>query len=75
MWAVGTQLMLSNFVCAILWYLAAYLFFQNRIPNEEYFLIQFFGEEYVEYAKATPIGIPFVKGFLELKNVEIDEDY
>ena len=61
-WAVGTQLMLSNFVCAILWYLAALMFFQNRIPHEEHYLIKFFGPEYLEYAQKTPIGIPFVKG-------------
>ena len=26
-WAIGTQLVLSNFICAILWYFAAYAFF------------------------------------------------
>jgi len=38
------------------------MFFSERIDEEEYFLVEFFGEDYVDYALKTPIGIPFVKG-------------
>lgn len=62
LWAVGTQLVLSNFVCAVLWFFAAQHFFKDRVPYEEYYLLKFFGSEYLEYAKRTPILIPGVKG-------------
>ena len=50
LWAVGTQLVLSNYICAILWFMAAHAFFKNRIPHEEHYLIKFFGPGYLEYA-------------------------
>ncbi|KAF2289563.1 hypothetical protein GH714_037163 [Hevea brasiliensis] len=35
--------------------------YTDRIPYEEFFLRQFFGSQYEEYAQRTPSGIPFVK--------------
>ncbi|KAK2367551.1 protein-S-isoprenylcysteine O-methyltransferase A [Trifolium repens] len=35
-------------------------FFSSRIPYEEYFLRQFFGMQYVEYAEQVVSGVPFV---------------
>ena len=43
MWALGTQLVLSNSICFVLWCIACYMFFQDRIVEEEYLLIKFFG--------------------------------
>lgn len=57
--------MLSNWICFPLWCLAAWKFFDDRIPHEEYHLCKFFGESYVDYAKVTPIGIPFLEGYVE----------
>ena len=65
MWAVGTQLMLSNWFCTVLWWLAAHQFFKTRIPREEFYLLEFFGDEYIKYAKNVPILIPFIKGYLD----------
>ena len=43
LWATGTQLMLSNYICYGLWAYACYSFFSDRIPYEEYHLVKFFG--------------------------------
>ena len=42
---------------------SAWKFFFDRIPYEEAYLIDFFGIAYVEYARGTIIGIPFVKPY------------
>lgn len=41
-------------------------FFSNRVIadallGEEAFLVRFFGDEYVQYRKTTPVGIPFIR--------------
>lgn len=59
-WSVGTQIMLCNPLSTIAFTLVVWNFFYRRIPYEEYFLRQFFGE-YEEFAKRVPSGIPFVK--------------
>lgn len=60
-WSVGTQLMLCNPISSVGFAVVVWNFFARRIPYEEYFLRQFFGEEYVEYAHRVPSGIPFVQ--------------
>jgi protein-S-isoprenylcysteine O-methyltransferase len=57
-WSVGTQLLLCNPVCSAGYLLAAWSFFRDRIPAEEHYLAQFYGEKYVRYAQSTIIGIP-----------------
>ncbi|XP_076918180.1 protein-S-isoprenylcysteine O-methyltransferase B-like isoform X2 [Bidens hawaiensis] len=59
-WSVGTQIMLCNPVSTVAFTLVVWNFFHRRIPYEEYFLRQFFGE-YEEFAKRVPSGIPFVE--------------
>jgi len=59
--AVGTQIFLCNVIstigfAAVLWY-----FFDRRIRYEERTLIEFFGNDYIEYRKKTPTLIPFIK--------------
>lgn len=61
LWAVGTQVMLCNPVCVVAFALVTWRFFSRRIPYEEYFLRQFFGSQYIEYARRVPSGIPFVR--------------
>ncbi|KAM0072297.1 putative protein-S-isoprenylcysteine O-methyltransferase [Helianthus debilis subsp. tardiflorus] len=58
-WSVGTQVMLCNPVSTVAFTVVVWNFFHRRIPYEEYFLRQFFGE-YEEFAKRVPSGIPFV---------------
>lgn len=60
-WAVGTQVMLCNPISTVAFAIVVWRFFAVRIPYEEYFLRQFFGSEYEDYARRVPSGIPFVK--------------
>jgi protein-S-isoprenylcysteine O-methyltransferase Ste14 len=73
-WSVGTQLILCNPICTVLYALAAWYFFSSRIPYEEYMLHDFFGEEYISYCKTTVIGIPFINSNLLLSTVESRSD-
>ncbi|KAJ6305328.1 hypothetical protein OIU76_002541 [Salix suchowensis] len=58
---VGTQIMLCNPISATGFAIVVWRFFAQRIPYEEFFLRQFFGSKYEEYALRTPSGVPFVK--------------
>ncbi|XWS64917.1 hypothetical protein CRYUN_Cryun05aG0045300 [Craigia yunnanensis] len=60
-WSVGTQIMLCNPISTIGFAVVIWQFFAKRIPYEEYFLRQFFGADYEEYALRVPSGVPFVK--------------
>ncbi|KAL7250988.1 hypothetical protein ACSBR1_012917 [Camellia fascicularis] len=60
-WSIGTQIMLCNPISTIAFAIIVWKFFAKRIPYEEYFLRQFFGSEYDEYASQVPSGIPFVE--------------
>ncbi|XP_042442200.1 probable protein-S-isoprenylcysteine O-methyltransferase [Zingiber officinale] len=60
-WAAGTQVMLCNPVSTIGFITVLWRFFSTRIPYEEFFLRQFFGSQYVEYARRVPSGLPFVR--------------
>ncbi|KAL6329678.1 hypothetical protein AAG906_026415 [Vitis piasezkii] len=60
-WSVGTQIMLCNPISTIAFAIIVWHFFYKRIPYEEFFLRQFFGSEYEEYAQLVPSGVPFVK--------------
>ncbi|XP_004515240.1 protein-S-isoprenylcysteine O-methyltransferase A-like [Cicer arietinum] len=59
-WSVSTQIMLCNPISTIGFAVVVWKFFASRIPYEEYFLRQFFGIEYVEYAQQVVSGVPFV---------------
>ena len=59
-WGFGTQLMCGNLNCSIAFPIGLYMFFQDRIIEEEGLLIEFFGEAYLEYKKRVPILIPFI---------------
>lgn len=59
-YSVGTQVLLCNPICIAGFFYASYSFFQDRIPDEEEHLIQFFGDKYIAYRKKVPIGIPFL---------------
>ncbi|KAK4790721.1 hypothetical protein SAY86_018025 [Trapa natans] len=60
-WSVGTQVMLCNPISTLGFIVVVWNFFARRIPYEEFFLRQFFGPEYEEYARRVPSGVPFVK--------------
>ncbi|KAM6924554.1 protein-S-isoprenylcysteine O-methyltransferase [Xenentodon cancila] len=61
-WSTGTQVMLCNPVCIVGYTIASWRFFRERIEEEELSLIHFFAEDYVEYKKRVPTGLPFISG-------------
>lgn len=63
MWSIGTQLTLANPVCIVLYAVASWKFFHERIFMEEITLLNFFGEEYYQYQQRVPTGLPFIKGY------------
>lgn len=58
------QIILVNPLCIFAYTLASWKFFNDRIIIEELTLLSFFGEDYVEYQKKVPTGLPFIKGYL-----------
>lgn len=60
-WSIGSQIMLCNPISTVAFAVVVWNFFARRIPYEEFFLRQFFGSEYDEYARRVSSGIPFVK--------------
>jgi uncharacterized membrane protein len=60
-WSVGTQMVLTNYFHVAIFSYAAWWFFKIRIPYEEESLLHHFGDEYMNYAKTTYIGIPFIQ--------------
>ncbi|WBW72475.1 protein-S isoprenylcysteine O-methyltransferase Mam4 [Schizosaccharomyces osmophilus] len=59
-WAIGTQLLLKNFFSLVAFGAVLWDFFSKRITGEEMYLVKFFGEEYKDYRRKTPSGIPFI---------------
>lgn len=57
-WFVGLQIMLQNVFISISGGFVLWRFFRGRIEFEEGFLVDFFGDNYVDYARRTPVGIP-----------------
>ena len=60
LWSVGIEIMCCNPICTVAFAVVLFNFFKNRILIEEQLLIQFFGEEYLEYKKKVGILIPFI---------------
>lgn len=54
--------MLCNPVCILGYAVVSWRFFRERIEEEELSLIHFFAEDYVEYKKRVPTGLPFISG-------------
>jgi protein-S-isoprenylcysteine O-methyltransferase len=59
-WAIGSQIMLGNWVCLALYLVVVWRFFSKRIEREEKYLLKFFGDEYKAYRQSTKIWIPFL---------------
>lgn len=59
-WAVGTQLLLCNPLCACAFCAAAWRFFAARIAYEDRLLYRFFGADFQQYRQTVHSGIPWV---------------
>lgn len=64
-WSIGTQIVLSNPICVILYTIVSWKFFHERILVEEVTLVNFFQSKYIEYQQKTPTGVPFVRGYVD----------
>ncbi len=71
-WSVGTQVLLANPVCAVLYAVSSWKFFSSRITYEEFHLVKFFGRENTEYQRRVSTGIPFVRGFVHYGQESLD---
>ncbi|EKX44659.1 hypothetical protein GUITHDRAFT_157934 [Guillardia theta CCMP2712] len=58
-WSISTQVLLCNPISTILYSIASWKFFQDRIPYEEYHLCRFF-QDYPAYRDRVPTRIPFI---------------
>lgn len=52
-WAVGTQLVLRNALCAVAFAVAVSRFLRERLRAEEALLVGFFGAEYERYSRSV----------------------
>jgi protein-S-isoprenylcysteine O-methyltransferase len=57
-WILGTQLILGNVLCPVLFTCISWTFFRGRITYEEFHLVSFFRESYVLYKDCVWSGIP-----------------
>ncbi|XP_060829484.1 protein-S-isoprenylcysteine O-methyltransferase [Bombus pascuorum] len=62
-WSIGTQLILQNPVCFLAYTGVSWKFFHDRILIEEITLLNFFGQDYVEYQKKVSTGLPYISGY------------
>ncbi|XP_053202999.1 protein-S-isoprenylcysteine O-methyltransferase-like [Panonychus citri] len=62
-WAIGTQVLLANPVCLVVYIVVTWKFFYERIRDEEMLLVDFFGLEYIEYQRKVPTRLPFISGY------------
>jgi len=60
-WAVGTQIVVGNPICIVGYTVVSWMFFDDRIRDEEEYLRSFFGQEYVNYRINTRTWIPFIR--------------
>ncbi|XP_045163951.2 protein-S-isoprenylcysteine O-methyltransferase-like [Mercenaria mercenaria] len=63
LWSIGTQIILCNPLCLVGYTIVSWRFFRERIFEEEIYLLNFFGEDYVEYQKRVGTGLPFIQGY------------
>jgi len=61
--AVGSQVLMLNPICIVLFAGGCYEFFKDRIPYEEAAMMRkdYFGKAYKDYKKKVPSGVPFVE--------------
>ncbi|RVE40634.1 hypothetical protein evm_014716 [Chilo suppressalis] len=74
-WSVGTQVTLLNPVCLMVYALASWTFFRERVYAEELTLLSFFGEKYAAYQRAVGTGLPAIRGCVPGVQQDLREDH
>ena len=59
-WGLGTQAVLGNVFCFMGYGYVLWMFFSSRVKVEEKKLVEFFGDDYVQYRKRVGTMMPFV---------------
>jgi protein-S-isoprenylcysteine O-methyltransferase len=72
---MGTQILCANPICFVGFAFALWSFFNTRIQYEEFTLIGFFGEEYLQYKTRVKILIPFIDDINPIETREALEYY
>ncbi|XP_073956407.1 isoprenylcysteine carboxylmethyltransferase ste14 [Choristoneura fumiferana] len=62
-WSIGTQVTLLNPICMVIYTLASWSFFRERVFAEELTLLTFFGPQYSKYQKTVGTGLPYIYGY------------
>lgn len=57
-WALGSQLLLGNYLTLAAFTIVLWRFFNSRIHTEEQYLVAFFGKQYLEYRRKVGTLIP-----------------
>lgn len=76
-WSIGTQVLLANPICIVGYAIASWKFFDERVRDEEYYLMNFFGDSYLDYMSKVPTRLPFIHGlekYLDLLKKENAKD-
>ena len=61
LWAMGMMLLIGNVGCFLICMISVNIFFRVRVRMEDYYLYEFFGDDYLMYRVKTRSGIPFVR--------------
>jgi len=64
LWSIGTQLLLQNPVCFLGYAVVSWRFFRARIEDEEWALLNFFGQDYLDYQARVGTLLPGIKGVM-----------
>ncbi|XP_071805251.1 protein-S-isoprenylcysteine O-methyltransferase-like [Asterias amurensis] len=62
-WSLGTQIILCNPICLVAYTVTSWRFFNERVEDEEITLLNFFGEDYLNYQQRVGTKLPFISGF------------
>merc|ERR1711920_779279 len=71
--ATGTQIVLRNPVSFVCYFYVSWCFFRQRIRAEEYYLIRFFGNQYIDYARDVWCGLPWMSKLDSIFFATVDE--
>ncbi|KAK9458550.1 Isoprenylcysteine carboxyl methyltransferase family-domain-containing protein [Lipomyces oligophaga] len=60
LWAIATQILLLNPISLVVFTVVLWRFFRHRIIYEENYLVELFGQQYLDYRARVRSGIPFI---------------